>query len=62
MAIYPWQPRTNAIAKAFDIPDGVLPIGAVAVGTAAVQKKPIDRYMAEYVYYERYGDLYDAGK
>ncbi|MBM6927359.1 nitroreductase family protein [Pseudoflavonifractor phocaeensis] len=60
MAIYPRQHRIARIRTLFGIPEEVIPFGAVAIGVPARGKPPIDRYMADYVYLERYGQRLDG--
>lgn len=45
---------STKLRQAFQIPNYVLPIGMVAVGTAAENLPPHDRYFAEKVHFEQY--------
>lgn len=60
MAIYPRQHRVGRLREAFDIPEDVMPFGAVAVGTPERTKPPTDRYMGEYVFRESYGIVLES--
>ncbi len=54
LGVHPREARMEALRSLFGIPEGVVPVSAVAVGFPAEQKEPRTRYRADYVHRERW--------
>lgn len=52
LGVYPNMERVEALQKAFQLPDHLVPLCVVAVGYPAEEKQPNARYEAEKVYFD----------
>ncbi len=56
MGVYPYEHRWQSIARILSLPNHLIPMALIAVGhSAETEKDPIDRYDAEQVWYNHYG-------
>lgn len=58
LGIYPYEERVAAVRSLFSLPERVMPLGIMALGYAAKEKPANDRYLADRVHWERFGNLY----
>lgn len=54
LGIYPRKQRVEAIKEAFDLPENIIPLCAIALGIPAENKPKIDRYEASKVHFDRW--------
>ncbi|MFW9959536.1 MAG: nitroreductase family protein [Candidatus Thorarchaeota archaeon] len=54
LEIYPVEERIEKIRESFGIPESVVPFALVAVGHAAEDKPPIDRYEQSKIHYDKW--------
>lgn len=54
VGVYPDPKRIVAVRKDLELPEHIVPLGAVAVGWPAAVKDPIDRFETEKVFYGKY--------
>jgi nitroreductase len=54
LGVHPREDRVSAIRAVLGIPDGVVPVSAIAVGWPAEQHRPRTRFDASYVHNERW--------
>lgn len=54
LGVHPNEERMDYIRKNFEIPEGVLPLAAVAVGHPAEHPEPRTRYTDDAVHFERW--------
>jgi len=52
LGFYPNPERVDALKKALNMPDHLIPLGVMSVGHPAVEKEPIDRYEEEKVWFD----------
>lgn len=57
IGIYPIEDRVEGMKKLLKLPDGVVTLSVIALGYKAENKKPIDRYDADKVYWNAWGNL-----
>jgi len=50
LGVYPRQDRVTGLKKLFNLPESVIPFAVVALGYAANQPPPVDRYNPNYVH------------
>lgn len=54
MGVHPIREREDALISLFDLPEGVVPLGMLAIGHPAEVPAPVDRYQPERVHRERW--------
>ena len=54
LGVQPWPERSAAVRDAVGLPDGVEPLGMVAIGVPAESKPPGDRFDETRVHRERW--------
>jgi nitroreductase len=52
LGVHPREPRIAALRTLLDIPAGIVPVSAIAVGFPAERKEPRSRFDARYVHFE----------
>ena len=57
LGVYPRNKRVQEIRKLLNIPSRILPVSLIALGHPAEEKIEIDRFKAERVYYNTWGDV-----
>jgi len=54
LGVHPRQERVAALRQLLNIPDGILPVGLMAVGVPAETREAPDRFDGEMVHYEKW--------
>lgn len=60
LGVYPVKERVDGVREIFSLPEHVMPLGLMALGYAAKEKPPIDRYLEDRVHWEAYGKPYEG--
>ena len=50
MGLHPIKEREDVLIKLFELPEGIIPLGMIAVGHPAQTVSPVDRYLPERVH------------
>ena len=54
MGLHPIKEREDVLIELFGLPEGVIPLGMIAVGHPAQTVEPVDRYLPERVHREKW--------
>ncbi|MBR5284257.1 MAG: nitroreductase family protein [Clostridia bacterium] len=54
MGLHPIKEREDVLIKLFELPEGIIPLGMIAVGHPAQTVSPVDRYLPERVHREKW--------
>ena len=54
MGLHPLKEREDVLIELFGLPEGVIPLGMIAVGHPAQTVEPVDRYLPERVHREKW--------
>ena len=54
MGLHPIKEREEVLIELFGLPEGVIPLGMIAVGHPAQTVEPVDRYLPERVHREKW--------
>lgn len=54
LGVHPKQERISFVKNLCELPDHIEPLGMIVLGEAEKKKRPIDRFLEDQVFYERY--------
>lgn len=54
MGLHPIKEREDVLIELFGLPEGIIPLGMIAVGHPAQTVEPVDRYLPERVHREKW--------
>jgi len=54
LGIHSRPERVEGVKKIFELPESVMPVGIVVLGTPEKERRSIDRYMEDRVHFEKY--------
>lgn len=52
--VYPYEDRTDAIKKVFELPDDIVPFSLIPIGHPKGDPQPKDKYNTENIHYNKY--------
>lgn len=59
IGVHPMQDRIDSIKKLCALPEGIEPLGLVALGVSAKEKEGNDRYLEDMIYMNTYGQKWE---